>query len=56
MSPRADAPALESTVEASRSHPRKDLAQVFKKDSSSFNETMLMEQEVYYQCKGGKCL
>lgn len=31
MSPHADAPASESTAEATRSHPRKDLAQMSKK-------------------------
>lgn len=56
MSPRADVLASESNVEAHKSRPRKDLAQVFKKDSSSFNETMMTEQEAYYQCKGEKCL
>lgn len=56
VSPRADVLALESNVEANKSRPRKDLAQVFKKDSSSFNETTMTEQEAYYQCKGEKCL
>lgn len=54
--PRADAPPSESTAETSESHPRKDLASVFKKDSNSFNETTLTEQEAHYQCKGEKCL
>lgn len=56
MSPRADAPASESTADTSESHPRKNLDPVFKKDSNSFNETMLTEQEAHYQCKGEKRL
>lgn len=56
MSPRADAPASESTAETSESRPRKDLACVFKKDSNSSNETTLTEQEAHYQRKGEKCL
>lgn len=56
MSPRANAPASESTAETSESHPRKDLARVFKRDSNSFNETTLTEQGAHYQSKGEKCL
>lgn len=56
VSPRADAPASESTAETSESLPRKYLACVFKRDSNSFNETTLPEQEAHYQSKGEKSL